>query len=238
MIDAVFISDLHLNPEQPDITERFFRFIDWASHHTSRLFILGDFFHAWPGDDALDGWSESIAHRLAWLTRQGVQISYLRGNRDFLIGQQFAKLANITILTDPHVLKLNQELILLTHGDQYCLRDVAHQWLRRLTRNRIFFTLFQVMPLKFREKIVLGVRQHSQQSNKSDYELEIVPEAMIREMDRNKVEIVIHGHIHKPEIKYHEAKQTTYKQIVLSDWDDIPHLLCYDKSNGFYFDRF
>ncbi|WP_133130442.1 UDP-2,3-diacylglucosamine diphosphatase [Legionella yabuuchiae] len=236
MIEAVFISDLHLNPQQPDITERFNHFIDWASKNTTQLYILGDFFHVWAGDDALDDWSESIAKRLAWLQSQGIEIYFMRGNRDFLIGQRFAKLANIQIITDPLIITLNHESILLTHGDQYCSRDVSHQWLRRLTRNRVFFRMFQAMPLSLRKKIVFGVRQRSQQSSKSDYQLEIVPEAMIAEMNRNKVQTVIHGHIHRPEIKYHKAKQITYKQIVLSDWDDIPRLLCYDKANGFYFD--
>src|SRR5687768_7344593 len=123
MIDAVFISDLHLNPEEPFITARFNSFIDWAAKNTSKLFILGDFFHVWSGDDALDEWSEEIVKRLLWLTKQQVTVYFMRGNRDFLIGEEFARKANVILLQEPTVLNLEGERIFLVHGDGYCTLD-------------------------------------------------------------------------------------------------------------------
>src|SRR5258708_4351574 len=98
MNDAVFISDLHLNPEQPDILVRFKQLIQWAGKSTRNLYILGDFFHVWAGDDSLDAWSSDIAEQLSWLAQQGVSVFYIHGNRDFLLGQDFAKRACMQIL--------------------------------------------------------------------------------------------------------------------------------------------
>lgn len=236
MIKAVFISDLHLNPDEPAITHRFFDFTEWASTNTEQLYILGDFFHAWPGDDSLDAWSESIAKRLAWLASCGVSIFYMHGNRDFLLGQRFAKQANMQILDDPYVINLHGESILLTHGDQYCTRDTGHMWLRRITRNKLFGLIFRAIPLAIRKKMVMSVRNRSQNSpSKAASQLEIVTDVMIKDMDAFHVKTIIHGHIHKPGINVHQNNNQTYRQIVLSDWDDTPQLLCYDCSHRLFF---
>ena len=239
MIDAVFISDLHLHPEEDDITKRFQRFIEWAASNTKAVYILGDFFHAWPGDDALDSWSEAIAERLMWLTSQGVQLNYMHGNRDFLIGPRFAKLAGMTILTEPTVIQLGDTSVLLVHGDRYCTRDKGHQWLRRLTRNALFPRLFLCLPYFIRSKIVSKVRQHSQTNrSKAPIYMDIVVPDMLEHMQQMHVSILVHGHIHKPGLTTHEHQGKSYQQYVLSDWDDNPLLMCYHSANGFYFSRF
>lgn len=233
MIDAVFISDLHLHPNIPAITERFTRFVQWAVANTRVVYILGDFFHVWAGDDSLDAWSKSIAAQLSWLADQGVTLYYMHGNRDFLLGQQFATIASLHILPDPSVIELNDERILLTHGDAYCTNDRGHQWLRRLTRNCFFKTLFLTIPYRIRSRIVSQIRTHSQENKyKPQWTMDIVPAVMLSHMRKLGVEVVIHGHIHKPGLTTHAGD---YRQYVLSDWDDNPLILCYYNSSGFCF---
>lgn len=238
MIEAVFISDLHLNPAEKQITHRFEAFIHWAATEVKTVYILGDFFHAWPGDDGLDVWSQHIALRLAWLAAQGVQIYFMCGNRDFLIGAQFLKLASMTLLTEPALITLGGNKLLLMHGDSYCTKDKNHQWFRRLTRNKIFSTLFLCVPYQLRFQLVNNIRKKSQMNNhKSDADMEIVIPVMLRHMHQMGVTIIVHGHIHKPGLSQHRHQGLTYQQYVLSDWDDNPLLMCYDVPNGFYFKR-
>lgn len=236
MNEAVFISDLHLNPDQPDILARFKQFIQWAGTSTRNLYILGDFFHVWPGDDALDTWSADIAEQLAGLDQQGVSVFYIHGNRDFLLGNEFANRANMQILPDPSVIILNGKRILLTHGDQYCTHDRPHQWLRRLTRNRWFPSLFLRFPLSVRSALVSRVRAHSEQyRRKPKWTMDIVPSSMMTQMQHMRVSTVIHGHIHQPGMTLHPFQHELFQQYVLSDWDVIPQPLCYNSSSGFYF---
>lgn len=236
MIDAVFISDLHLHPDDAAITKRFERFIEWASSHTRVIYILGDFFHVWPGDDGLDEFSRSIARHLADLQSRGVAVFFMPGNRDFLLGEAFASIARFTLLSDPTVIELGGQQILLAHGDRYCTRDKGHQWLRRLTRNWFFPKLFMKLPLSRRMKIVNEVRRHSQSNRgKSPLFMEIVASSMIAHMRQLNVRTIIHGHIHQPGETTHEDGSVFFQQYVLSDWDDNPVVMCYDEACGFYF---
>lgn len=233
MIDAVFISDLHLHPDRPDISKRFSRFVHWAASNTKSLYILGDFFHMWVGDDVQEAWSESIAAALSWLVKQGVQLYFMHGNRDFLLGKKFAGRIPMKILPDPSVIDFYGERVLLTHGDRYCTEDRSHQWLRRFTRNRVFTTLFMLIPYPVRRRLVSRVRQHSRDNQrKPSWKMAIVPNVMIGHMDQCQVKKVIHGHIHQPGLTTHAGN---YQQYVLSDWDDEPQVLCYYRSKGFCF---
>ncbi len=237
MLDAVFISDLHLHPDESVITSRFYQFIKWAALNTQSVYILGDFFHVWPGDDALDEWSASIAKQLAWLAAQGVTLYFMPGNRDFLLGDHFLALACVKRLVEPMIITLNNERILLVHGDRYCTQDKGHQWLRRLTRNRIFPWFFLRLSYALRNRLVNKVRQHSQANRrKSLSQMDVVPLCMLSHMDQLQVKVVIHGHTHKPGLTTHDYNGTQYRQYVLSDWDDSPHILCYDKPMSFYYD--
>ncbi|WP_131779861.1 UDP-2,3-diacylglucosamine diphosphatase [Legionella bozemanae] len=238
MIDVVFISDLHLHPEDQDIQKRFNYFLEWARVSVKNIYILGDFFHAWAGDDAIDDWSRGIAHQLYSLKKQGINLFYMHGNRDFLLGKIFAHLAGWTVLSEPTVIQLGPEKILLVHGDRYCTKDVTHQRFRFLTRNKIFSTLFLSLPLKYRERLVNQVRYRSQmKQNKSMEEMDVVAEEVIKHMLYYKVTHVIHGHTHKPGITFYQSNPQKLKRYVLSDWDDKPYVLCYDNTKGLYFDH-
>lgn len=239
MNEAVFISDLHLHPEEHAIYERFNEFIAWAAINTRSVYILGDLFHVWPGDDSLDAFSRAIADKLRWLVAQQVGVWFMAGNRDFLLGSQYARLAGMQILTEPTVITLGNSNTLLVHGDRYCLHDKAHQRLRRLTRNQRFVNLFLKIPYSLRAKLVYGVRRHSQiHNNKPASYVDVVPEAMLKHMQQHQVYTIIHGHTHKPGLTQHDYQGESYWQYVLSDWDDKPQVVCYDKTSGFYLYQF
>jgi len=239
LMDAVFISDLHLHPDEVLITERFYAFIEWAAKNTQTVYILGDFFHAWPGDEALDPWSQGIAEQLASLVARGVAVYYMHGNRDFLLGQRFADQAGFQIITEPYIITLGDELVLLMHGDGYCTRDKGHQWLRWLTRNRVFKRLFLSLPYRFRANVVNQVRKHSQTNrHKLASDMDVVASSMIRHMDQCNVTTLVHGHTHKPGLTTHQHQGLLYEQYVLSDWDDNPLILCYDKTKRLHYKLF
>ena len=236
MLEAVFISDLHLHPQQQDICKRFFEFADWMENQKADLYILGDFFHAWAGDDATEQWSDAIAKRLKALSQQGIKIYFMHGNRDFLVGRHFANAAGMQLIKEPYRLKLGGQKIVLAHGDRYCLRDKAHQRFRKLTRNRLFPWLFLKMPLSLRLKLVSSVRNHSQNNQqKRVSDMDIVPDALTLHIQQLGADAIIHGHIHKYGFTDHSHHGKLYQQIVLSDWDDSPQILCYDNPKGFYF---
>lgn len=238
MIEAVFISDLHLHPDEPFILKRFHQFIAWASTHTKSLYILGDFFHVWPGDDGMDEWSMSIAENLLSLAAKGVQIFFMPGNRDFLLGKVFATRASMILLKEPTVITLGDHIILLVHGDRYCTKDVGHQWLRRFTRNDLFSTLFLAIPYQIRVQLVNKVRQRSQDNRKKTSEyMDIVIPDMLRHMQQYEVTTIIHGHIHQSGLTKHDVQGRIYQQFVLSDWDDWPTFLCYNDTRGVHFKR-
>ncbi|MCH9689167.1 MAG: UDP-2,3-diacylglucosamine diphosphatase [Gammaproteobacteria bacterium] len=236
MMDAVFISDLHLHPNMPDILKRFDIFLNWVEKRTRVLYILGDFFHAWAGDDTSDAWSDGIAARLALLNKQGMHVYFMRGNRDFLLGHDFCKRAQLTLLEEPARITLGKQEVLLVHGDRYCTDDRAHQWFRRITRNRYFTAVFKMLPKKLRIQIVMGVRSKSEKNTRKKPEvMDVVPAALIAHLKQCDVQVVIHGHTHKPGVTEYPVDDICYQQYILSDWDAMPSILCYNKSNGFYF---
>lgn len=237
--EAVFISDLHLHPTEDQITKRFNAFIEWAALNTKAVYILGDFFHAWAGDDEQDSWSNAIAKRLKWLSDQQVDIFYMHGNRDFLLGERFAKSAGLTILSEPTLISLGNSRVLLVHGDRYCTNDKSHQRFRKITRTHWFKRFFLLLPLKIRLKLVNKLRQHSQSNiKKTTAEMDVVLKPMIEHMDIYSVTELIHGHTHKPGLRNHVYNKKIYSQYVLSDWDDSPSILCYCGANGFEFGHY
>lgn len=239
MIEAVFISDLHLHPQRADIQERFEQFIVWCKKTAiKRIYILGDFFHAWAGDDSIDDWSRSIAKQLQELVQLNIQLFYMHGNRDFLLGKEFAKLAGWTTLAEPTLIELGQEKVLLVHGDRYCIKDIAHQRFRKLTRNSLFSFIFLRLPLSLRLKMVNKVRQISQgNQDKTMEQMDVDNDSVIQHMEKMNVRVLIHGHTHKPGLSSYEINNRVLQRWVLSDWDDMPMLLCYDSTNEYKFNH-
>lgn len=236
MFDAVFISDLHLHPDEPLILKRFNAFIDWALVNARCVYVLGDLFHVWVGDDATSAWELSIAAQFRRLVEHGIAVSFMPGNRDFLLGPLFAKQAGFQLLLDPTLLVLDDKPVLLAHGDAYCGLDKSHQRFRRIVRAPWFIKFFLCLPLSWRSRLVLKVRQKSQRGRmKPTLIWDVVPEMVIQAMQHAQVETLIHGHTHKPGLTVHEANLQQLRRFVLSDWDDKPTVLGYNKSTGFKF---
>jgi UDP-2,3-diacylglucosamine hydrolase len=240
--EVLFISDLHLHPQDLAIQARFDAFVDWVKVYApQRLYILGDFFHAWAGDDAIEEWSASIAMKLRSLVQNGISLFYMSGNRDFLLGQRFAQLVGWQVLSEPSLIQLGDESVLLAHGDRYCIKDKAHQWFRTFTRNKLFSALFLSLPLRYRRHLVNQVRQMSSSNKKKPLsQMDVVAEAVLKEMAFYKTKFLIHGHTHQPGVTYYTQSFYTQslaeqRRYVLSDWDDNPLALCYDKVKGLYF---
>lgn len=243
--EIVFISDLHLHPDIPAIKKRFEYFMQWITQHRpQKLYILGDLFHVWVGDDCVDTWMLAIAAQFQSLVQTGVVVYFMPGNRDFLLGSVFAKIAGFTLIDDPIVIELdNHAPVLLAHGDAYCLLDLAHQRFRNISRNPWLRRLFLAMPRRWRHAIVMKIRKKSQQNyHRAPIIMDVVPDACIRAMQSSHVHTLIHGHTHRPGLStYNDAgaccvdQSGIFKRYVLSDWDDNPQILCYYKSIGIRF---
>ena len=231
MNEAVFISDLHLNPQQPDIFNKFKAFVHWAETRTKALYILGDFLHVWPGDDEIDAWSEDIIALLVQLHERGVQVYFMPGNRDFLLGPKFLQKSKVIPLDEPAIITLGDQRVLLVHGDRYCTNDTSHQLFRKLTRGRHFKRCFLRLPYVFRSKLVNQLRHHSQYNKRKPLaRMHIVVHDMITDMLQHKTFTIIHGHIHQPGLSIHQQGEDKFHQYVLSDWDENPTVLCYNRS--------
>lgn len=235
MIDTVFISDLHLHPNEPEIQARFNTFIEWAKHSVKKLYILGDLFNTWVGDDELNDWSRGIAQQIYSLKSHGIKVFYMHGNRDFLLGKTFAQLAGWEVIYEPAFINLGTEKAMLMHGDSYCTKDINHQRLRKLTRNRLFPFIFLRLPLTFRKRLASELRSQSMKSGKSMVEMDVVVDSVIKHMIQHSTKVLIHGHTHKCAVSVYPHKEYELKRYVLSDWDDNPQLLCYDYTKGFYY---
>ena len=226
----LFISDLHLQLERPDITRAFFDFLSEQASQAQALYILGDFFEVWIGDDALDEFQLSIARALKQLAGRGCQIFLMHGNRDFLIGEKFCRLAGAKLLKDPSVIKLGETRVLLSHGDLLCTADTEYLKMRRLLRNPLSLFILRNLPLAMRLKLARGLRNQSQQRTrmKAQQITDVTPAAVAPFMQRYQVQLLIHGHTHRPQRHQLQLDSTTpAERIVLGDWDkSVWYLAC------------
>lgn len=219
-----FISDLHLEANNPRITQLFFIFLDKMTTEADALYILGDFFEAYIGDDANNPFLESIKHALKTATQKGLPIYLIHGNRDFLVGERFAKETGITLLPDPFYLNLYDKKIVLMHGDSLCTKDKKYQFFRKIVRNPFLQKLFLKLPLRFREKFANDLRNksHNYTQKKSLSIMDVSASAVSKIMQDYQADLLIHGHTHKPAI--HKVSDTQ-NRIVLSAWHDGGHYL-------------
>ena len=219
---TLFVSDLHLDPERPAITELFGRFLDGEARDADALYILGDLFEAWVGDDDPSEAGTFVAARLKALTDAGVPTYFIRGNRDFLLGDAYAKRAGMTILPDPAVILLQGEPTLILHGDLLCSDDTAYQQFRTQTRDPRWQAQFLAQPLAARLAFAAQARAASkarygelQASGQSETITDVSPATVREWFARYGVRRMIHGHTHRPAI-HDEGGGAT--RIVLGDW--------------------
>jgi UDP-2,3-diacylglucosamine hydrolase len=217
----LLISDLHLEEQRPDITQAFLDLLTGRARTAKALYILGDFFEAWIGDDAMSPFQRSICQALRDLSDSGTEIFLMHGNRDFMLGQAFCKAAGCTLLNDPSVIPMNGEPVLLMHGDSLCTRDEAYMRLRRYLRHPLTLWILRHLPLRTRHKLARKLRSESraQTRMKANDIVDVTPEEVPRIMSQYGVRTLIHGHTHRPAIHKLQVNDQTAQRIVLGDWD-------------------
>ena len=210
----LFISDLHLSPDHPRLVRGFLALLKQYQHKNTHLYILGDWFNAWIGDDYTAPWLDEIVSALQKFTAANNQVYFQVGNRDFALGQKFLKQFNGILLPNVYTLNIQRHTFRLEHGDALCTDDVAYQRFRKLIRNPILLGLIKRTPLSFRQKLANGFRKKSSETKQlKSYDIMDV-NAQAVESVIEQVDYLIHGHTHRPEIHHILNKQ----RIVLGDW--------------------
>ncbi len=225
---TLFISDLHLCKQRPDITSMFKSFLENKARHARALYILGDLFEYWLGDDALDETALTVAKWLKSLNESGVTIYYMAGNRDFLLGDAYAQKSGMQIISEPHVIELNGEKTLLIHGDAECTDDVPYQQARIMLRNPEWQAGFLSKSIPERIAFAEQARKQSEAHTQgASMEIMDVNQSAIEALfQQHQVKQMIHGHTHRPAI--HENNGT--RRIVLGDWHKQASYLAYNDS--------
>lgn len=219
---ALFVSDLHLQAALPRTTEVFLDFLRAHATHTQQLYLLGDIFEYWAGDDDLaTPYNQDIAEALKALADSGVQLFWIAGNRDFLVGQDFARAAGLTLLDDPHVITLAGRTIALAHGDAQCTDDHAYMAFRAQVRQPAYQQQFLAMPLAQRKAIIEGMRKNSQDANsaKTNEIMDVNPGAIDALFAQTGAPVLIHGHTHRPALHVLGQGQDERLRYVLPDWE-------------------
>lgn len=227
---ALLISDLHLTPTMPRTAERFVEFCEHEATQVEALFILGDLFEYWVGDDAHSHspFQREVAKQLKQLGKKGIQVFFLKGNRDFLIGKTFAEQAGWTEIEDPSVVTIADQSWILSHGDTLCTADDAYQRFRYWVRKPFIQSLFLKLPLSFRKGIAERLRRNStttyQKSQRftpeiSNVRSDVTKKACAALINHKQCASLIHGHTHRPGLYQEAFNDTSWKRWVLSDWD-------------------
>jgi UDP-2,3-diacylglucosamine hydrolase len=220
-VPSLFVSDLHLTEERPEANERFISFVEGKARDAEALYILGDFFEYWVGDDDLgDPFNAVIAGLLANLTRSGVRLYFLHGNRDFLIGERFCAATGARPLPDPSVHEVEGVKTLLVHGDTLCTDDLEYQAWRRRARDPAFQAEFLAKPLAERRQAVLEMREKSRLvvQGKTPQIMDVNGDAVREAMRSHGVRRLIHGHTHRPGRHALEVDGERCERWVLPDW--------------------
>ncbi|HEV3011131.1 MAG TPA: UDP-2,3-diacylglucosamine diphosphatase [Burkholderiales bacterium] len=218
---TLFVSDLHLTEERPEANERFIAFLEEKARAAEALYILGDFFEYWIGDDDLaEPFNAVIAGLLRDLTRRGVQVRLMHGNRDFLIGEGFCAATGAQLLDDPALHEVGGVKTLLVHGDTLCTDDVEYQAWRRKARDPAFQAEFLAKPLAERRRAIVQMREKSKQvvQEKTAEIMDVNDEAVRQAMRRHGVRRLIHGHTHRPGRHALEVDGERCERWVLPDW--------------------
>ena len=222
---TLFISDLHLDAQRPRITALFGRFLADQARGAEALYILGDLFEAWVGDDAPSETGAFVAAQLRTVSDAGTPVVFIRGNRDFLLGEDFARRAGMTILPDPAVVMLYGKPTLLMHGDTLCTDDAAYQAFRAQTRDPHWQAQFLAQPLAAR----LGFAQQARAASKAHQSglqdsgtmaaiTDVSPASVDDALTRFGIDTLIHGHTHRPAVHELDVDGRACRRIVLGDW--------------------
>lgn len=226
-----FISDLHLDASHPELTECLLDYLSNQAKQASHLFVLGDLFDAWLGDDAAAAFDDSqrVAHALHALSQHGTEVSFMPGNRDFLLGDDYAQQCGMTVLDDPCVLSLHGVPTLLSHGDLLCTKDLPYLAFREQVRAPEWQAWFLSQSIGERIAFAKQARAQSQEhtQNTDAMLMDVTPEAVTKWFDTHGVTRMIHGHTHRPATHTHDVNGQACTRHVLADWrnDGFYHVL-------------
>jgi UDP-2,3-diacylglucosamine hydrolase len=227
---TIFISDLHLEETRPDIAQRFVQLLKNCDSSVDALYILGDLFEVWIGDDDNSPFHQEIFNALKSATQNGLVIYFMRGNRDFLIGRKFLRATDCRLLSDEEIIVLYNTPVLLMHGDTLCTRDMAYLKARRKARNRFLQTLFLLLPITYRRKIADKMRAKSLQHTQSAslHIMDVTQSEVVRVMQKHGVNFLIHGHTHRPQFHELSLNHESAERIVLGAWHQKGNMLIWD----------
>jgi UDP-2,3-diacylglucosamine hydrolase len=216
----LFVSDVHLDTQAPQATRQFLGFLREQASHAQALYILGDLFEAWIGDDDRDAAKQAVSAALKALAGTGVPCFVLHGNRDFLLGAQFCERSGCTLLPDPVVADLDGEAVLLTHGDALCTDDHSYQELRSTVRERDWQRRFLALPRERRELLANEARAGSKRHTARvvPVVMDVNAQAVADAFRATGVRRMIHGHTHRPAIHDLVVDGTPAQRIVLGAW--------------------
>jgi UDP-2,3-diacylglucosamine hydrolase len=216
----LLISDLHLDPARPELTRAFCHFLDTSASQAGALYILGDFFNVWIGDDDDAPLCGEVSRALRQLAQSGTAIYLMHGNRDFLMGETWAAACGGTLIHEPYLLEQNGAQFLLAHGDALCTRDTDYMAFRAMVRDPEWQRAFLARPLDERRAFAAQARARSKtmSSNKPDDIMDVTPSEVERMLADNNATTLIHGHTHRPFVHKLAGHRT---RIVLGDWDAL-----------------
>jgi UDP-2,3-diacylglucosamine hydrolase len=228
---TVFISDLHLDAERPHIVDLYTRFLAEQARHADALYILGDLFESWIGDDDDTLLATRVAHALCGLSDSGVPVYFMHGNRDFLLGADYVQRCGLTLLEDPALIDLGGERTLLMHGDTLCTDDVEYQKFRTLVRNPAWQQSFLAKPLAERRAFAAQARGESrkQTAMKPAEIMDVNQGAVESTMRQHGVRRLIHGHTHRPATHQFDLGGKAAERIVLGDWYEQSSVLTWPR---------
>jgi UDP-2,3-diacylglucosamine hydrolase len=213
-VTYLFISDLHLSPDHPRLIRGFLALLTEYQNKNTQLYILGDWFNAWIGDDYTAPWLDEIVSALQVFAAAGNQVYFQVGNRDFALGLKFLNQFDGILLPDVYTLEIDHKKFRLEHGDALCTDDIGYQRFRKIIRNPILLGFLKCTPLSFRQKLANGFRKKSSETTQlKSYDIMDVNTQAVESVI-TPVDYLIHGHTHRPDIHHVLNKQ----RIVLGDW--------------------
>jgi UDP-2,3-diacylglucosamine hydrolase len=230
MPHTLFISDLHLSPDTPAATETLLRFLRKTAPAADALYVLGDLFEYWIGDEGLaQPFAQQVAQAFRELEQGGVPVYFMHGNRDFLLGERFALASGMKLLADPTVVDLYGTPTLLMHGDTLCSDDVGYQKFRAMVRSPVWQQVFLAKPLDERVRMAREARGKSEQAKqvKDMTIMDVTPATVEAAFRAHQYARLIHGHTHRPARHEHKVDGHACERLVLADWyDHGSYLLC------------
>jgi len=232
-MNLLFISDLHLATERPEIIELFVKFINTDARNADALYILGDLFEVWLGDDYCEPGLEPAINALKNFSESGIPLFVIHGNRDFLMGTGFENMTGCKLLPDPSTIQLGETLTLISHGDELCIDDTEYMAFRQMVRDPQWQNTFLSKPIE--DRIAFAKQARSESISKTQQKamdiMDVNQNAVEQLMTKHKVELLIHGHTHRPNTHHFEVNGKTLTRIVLGDWYEQGSVLVCNNNN-------